>query len=537
MVYLIVTYLDSPSLASTSRTCHFLHVLSHYILTKTPLWKTKHLSLADNRSTDKKESSVYECLKETQKSTASKITLAVIFATHKSVLGGANSNKSNKSIAAIPSILPKNAIAIGCTCHATASVSNANSASVSNNTSTAASTTLPAVVEGDASETLGTVTFANIPESDIAVFSVPTNSSKSSLSSSSQVSCVPQRSDGTHWKVVVLLVPGNFDQIQITTFVDKIHQTNPGVQIIGGFHADSTSFICKNGVAENVEAMVGLCLGGNVIYSSQVSRACMRLGDITTITGGVAYQGSDDEGDDVEMDDGRVESLNDERDERDEEVGSSFFMNVTRDNGVAGTPGGKLKPSVPAIEVASEAFAKLNMLGSRTIFCGITDDLNKGFSMRHVLGRSGPDNMGLVVSGRVRPGDKMQFFTLDPESSAEDLSGRLDMCRKSVEKTGKEALGSILISCAGRGENLYGEPNVESSIFAKELPGVGLSGFFSGGEIGPAARAALPYDSDFRGKTAIQGFTSVFGVFFVPKYLTPTGKVWEKAIRERSICF
>ena len=69
-------------------------------------------------------------------------------------------------------------------------------------------------------------------------------------------------------------------------------------------------------------------------------------------------------------------------------------------------------------------------------------------------------------------------------------------------------------------------------MFHEQLGGVGMSGFFSGGEIGPDARGALPYDSDFRGRTETQGFTSVFGVFFVPTF-KPTWEVMNQMLTSR----
>jgi hypothetical protein len=69
------------------------------------------------------------------------------------------------------------------------------------------------------------------------------------------------------------------------------------------------------------------------------------------------------------------------------------------------------------------------------------------------------------------------------------------------------------------------------------MPGVGLSGFFAGGEIGPEALAMLPPDSNFRRGAQVQGFTAVFGVFFVPQYAVPTGKVIDEALAARNLSF
>ena len=55
---------------------------------------------------------------------------------------------------------------------------------------------------------------------------------------------------------------------------------------------------------------------------------------------------------------------------------------------------------------------------------------------------------------------------------------------------------------------------------------VGLSGFFAGGEIGPEALAMQNVNNDFRNKAAIQGFTAVYGVFFVPRILRQVARFW-----------
>ena len=57
--------------------------------------------------------------------------------------------------------------------------------------------------------------------------------------------------------------------------------------------------------------------------------------------------------------------------------------------------------------------------------------------------------------------------------------------------------------------------------------------FFAGGEIGPEALAMQNVNSEYRNKAAIQGFTAVYGVFFVPKFTTPSGKLLDDAMKSR----
>lgn len=48
-------------------------------------------------------------------------------------------------------------------------------------------------------------------------------------------------------------------------------------------------------------------------------------------------------------------------------------------------------------------------------------------------------------------------------------------------------LGAFMITCALKGQELYGEADVETKIYEQLFPGLPLSGCFSGGEVGPVA--------------------------------------------------
>ncbi len=60
-----------------------------------------------------------------------------------------------------------------------------------------------------------------------------------------------------------------------------------------------------------------------------------------------------------------------------------------------------------------------------------------------------------------------------------------------------------MFACLGRGQHLYGRPNVDSQLFQSYLPGTTLSGCFCHGEIGPVGDT-----------TYLHGYTSVFVLWY-----------------------
>ena len=59
-----------------------------------------------------------------------------------------------------------------------------------------------------------------------------------------------------------------------------------------------------------------------------------------------------------------------------------------------------------------------------------------------------------------------------------------------------------MFSCVGRGENLYGAPHHDASLFADQMGSLPLAGFFGNGEIGPIG-----------GATYLHGYTSALALF------------------------
>ncbi|KAL6996932.1 hypothetical protein U1Q18_007055 [Sarracenia purpurea var. burkii] len=103
---------------------------------------------------------------------------------------------------------------------------------------------------------------------------------------------------------------------------------------------------------------------------------------------------------------------------------------------------------------------------------------------------TGGDEEYLFVSDSgIKTGDSFRFYQSDlitALSSCSNVSEHLRSLRQDLDDSGskKEVFGGIIFSCCGRGELLFGHPNVDSSPFWNNFPGVPLAGTFCCGEIG-----------------------------------------------------
>jgi small ligand-binding sensory domain FIST len=123
------------------------------------------------------------------------------------------------------------------------------------------------------------------------------------------------------------------------------------------------------------------------------------------------------------------------------------------------------------------------------------------FLVRNILGvdRTG----GLAVSDRPRVGQTIQFHVRDAATADEDLRSLL-LVDRELQAT-KPPKAALLITCNGRGRNLFSAPNHDVGAireFHRSLP---VAGFFAMGEFGPIANHNF-----------IHGFTSVIAYFESP---------------------
>jgi small ligand-binding sensory domain FIST len=122
------------------------------------------------------------------------------------------------------------------------------------------------------------------------------------------------------------------------------------------------------------------------------------------------------------------------------------------------------------------------------------------FLIRNLLGVD-PRHGAIAVGDRIRPGQRVQFHLRDASTSALDLQLLLDAYRHE-KGNGEQVKGALMFSCLGRGEMLYDQPDFDSKLLRKYLPGIPVAGFFCNGEIGPVG-----------GRTFLHGYTSAFALF------------------------
>lgn len=121
------------------------------------------------------------------------------------------------------------------------------------------------------------------------------------------------------------------------------------------------------------------------------------------------------------------------------------------------------------------------------------------FLIRNVLGVA-RDQPGLAVAYEPERFGVVQLHLRDADAARADLAAVL-----GPDPPGPRPAGTLLFSCVGRGEGLFGEPDHDTTAFLERFGEVPLGGFFCNGEIGPVQ--GVPY---------VHGYTSVFASFLDP---------------------
>src|SRR5690606_15609341 len=110
----------------------------------------------------------------------------------------------------------------------------------------------------------------------------------------------------------------------------------------------------------------------------------------------------------------------------------------------------------------------------------------------------------LWVGANLSEKQVVQFHLRDADTAAYDLEHSLSKLDRLPES--RRPAGSLLFSCLGRGQHLYGQPDHDTNAFRRHAGDVPLGGFFCNGEIGPV-----------QGQTFVHGYTSAFGLFSTPE--------------------
>jgi small ligand-binding sensory domain FIST len=164
----------------------------------------------------------------------------------------------------------------------------------------------------------------------------------------------------------------------------------------------------------------------------------------------------------------------------------------------------------PPLVVLRDLISRLSeaerVLVQHSLFVGLAMDefkanLQQGdFLIRNILGVD-PSAGAIAIADRIRPGQRLQFHLRDAQASAEDLELLLQQYQSQNSPSSSSPNGTLMFTCLGRGEGLYGQPNFDSELFRRYFQDTMVGGFFCGGEIGPVS-----------GTTFLHGYTSVFAI-------------------------
>ncbi|KAG7019749.1 F-box/LRR-repeat protein [Cucurbita argyrosperma subsp. argyrosperma] len=151
---------------------------------------------------------------------------------------------------------------------------------------------------------------------------------------------------------------------------------------------------------------------------------------------------------------------------------------------------------------------------------------SKSLAMYKVLGG---DQQYFVVDGvGIRPGDSFLFYHSDSETASssssiafEDLATlnpppKTNAAASSVFSAGKsEVFGGLIFSCHSRGQAYFGRPNVNSSQFSLNFPGVPFAGMFCAGEIGRAVSRSIPDEEEVDEDDSVRRCLHVYSTVYL----------------------
>nr|XP_043637467.1 F-box/LRR-repeat protein At5g63520 isoform X2 [Erigeron canadensis] len=137
------------------------------------------------------------------------------------------------------------------------------------------------------------------------------------------------------------------------------------------------------------------------------------------------------------------------------------------------------------------------------------------------------DNQEYLFVGDIgiKTGDTFRFYHSDSTTALSSISNVSDQLRSFKEASiadgnKREVFGSLIFTCCGRGESFFGRPNVDSSPFLENFPGVTFGGTFCGGEIG---RGDLtPYVTGSQEQKSIRCCLHVYSAVYLVMSYTPS---------------
>lgn len=126
-------------------------------------------------------------------------------------------------------------------------------------------------------------------------------------------------------------------------------------------------------------------------------------------------------------------------------------------------------------------------------------DYGPGDFLVRALSGADRSNGSVRVGAIVRPGQVVRLHARDARTADRELRDALALRRDALG--GRPPAGTLLFSCNGRGRGLFGDPDHDTRVLARELGGA-HAGFFAAGEIGPVGAESFTH-----------GFTATLAIF------------------------
>ncbi|PSS07659.1 F-box/LRR-repeat protein [Actinidia chinensis var. chinensis] len=152
----------------------------------------------------------------------------------------------------------------------------------------------------------------------------------------------------------------------------------------------------------------------------------------------------------------------------------------------------------------------------------------------HEVSRGDEEYLFVYGSG-IKTGDSFRFYYSDSSTASSSCSNvssyfrRLkqdqhdgicpDVGRAAANGSNKEIFGGIIFSCCGRGEPFFDRPNVDSSPFLENFPGVPLAGTFCCGEIGRCSSSL--YNQEGQEQSAVRCCLHAYSSVYLVMSYTP----------------
>jgi len=261
-------------------------------------------------------------------------------------------------------------------------------------------------------------------------------------------------------QIILLADPFSVQSIQL---VREIGEAYPGAPVVGGLasggrQAGETRVFLDDQIFD--DGAIGLAMTGAVRLLPLVSQGCKPIGEplvVTRAENNIIY-----------------------------EIGGQPPIEVLQ----------TLLPSLPA---ADQQLARSALFIGRVIN-EYQEEYGRGdFLIRNLIGQD-PNSGALAVGDLMRTGQTVQFQVRDAQTADADLRALLRQ-----QKADRPIRGSLLFSCLGRGEGMYGAPHHDIRALQELLGPVPTAGFFCNGEIGPVGD-----------RSYVHGFTSVIAFFCEP---------------------